>query len=77
MSELSYIEARDALLAHAAPLGTETVPLIAAAGRVLAQTLVAAENVPAFDRSPYDGYALRAVDSFGCSDAVPALLRLA
>ena len=76
MSELSYIEARDALLARAAPLGTETVPLRDAAGRVLAQSLIAAENVPAFDRSPYDGYAFRACDSAGASRDSPVTLRV-
>ena len=76
MSELSYIEARAALLAHAAPLGTETVPLISAAGRVLAQSLIAADNVPAFDRSPYDGYAFRAADVAAASEASPVTLRI-
>ena len=63
-------------MAHAVPLGTETVPLIAAAGRVLAQTLVAADNVPAFDRSPYDGYALRAADVAAASQESPVTLRI-
>ncbi|MCR5664317.1 MAG: molybdopterin molybdotransferase MoeA [Oscillospiraceae bacterium] len=55
---------------------TETVPLERALGRVLAADIEAAEYVPGFDRSTVDGYALRAADSFGCSDAVPAVLRL-
>lgn len=76
MSVLSYIEARDRLLAHAAPLGTETVPLRAAAGRVLARALVAADDVPAFDRSPYDGYAFRAADVAGACEDAPVTLRI-
>lgn len=54
----------------------ETVGLDTAVGRVLAEDIVAAEYVPDFDRSTVDGYALKARDTFGCSDAIPALLTL-
>ena len=54
----------------------ETVPLDCALGRVLAEDLRAAEYVPDFDRSTVDGYALCAADTFGCSDAIPAVLNL-
>lgn len=54
--------------------GTETVALSAAAGRVLTSDVCAAEYVPDFDRSQVDGYALRASDTFGCSESIPALL---
>ena len=60
------------------PLGrTETVPLAEAPGRVLAEPITAQEYVPDFDRSTVDGYACRAADTFGCSDAIPAILNLA
>ena len=60
------------------PLGrTETVPLAEAPGRVLAEPIRAQEYVPDFDRSTVDGYACRAADTFGCSDAIPAILNLA
>ena len=60
-----------------APLcGMETVSLYAAAGRVLADNIVAGEHVPDFDRSTVDGYAVRARDTFGCSEAIPAILPL-
>ena len=60
------------------PLGqTESVPLPAALGRVLAEPITAQEYVPDFDRSTVDGYACRAADTFGCSDAIPAILNLA
>ena len=52
----------------------ETVPLSAAIGRVLAEDVTAGEYVPAFDRSTVDGYAVRARDTFGCSDSIPAIL---
>ena len=56
---------------------TETVPLSRALGRVLAEDVLAEEYVPDFNRSTVDGYALRAKDTFGCSDAIPAVLNLA
>ena len=40
------------------PLDTETVPLVSAVGRVLAQDVVAAVNIPPADISAMDGYAL-------------------
>ncbi len=59
------------------PVGSgEDVPLAQALGRVLAEEVKAEEFVPDFDRSTVDGYALRAKDTFGCSDAVPAILDL-
>lgn len=55
----------------------ELVPLDEAAGRVIAHDVVAEEGVPPFDRSTVDGFAVVAADTFGCSDALPALLDLA
>ena len=55
----------------------ETVPLSDALGRILAEDIIAGEYVPDFDRSTVDGYAVRAADTFGCSDAIPAILPLA
>src|ERR1700681_3967977 len=59
-----------------APLPGETVALAAALGRVLAQDVTAPIDVPPFDRSNVDGFALRAADSGGASDAAPIRLRL-
>lgn len=56
---------------------TETVTLTEALGRVLAEDIAAEEYVPDFDRSTVDGYAVRAADTFGCSDAIPAILPVA
>jgi len=53
---------------------TEHVPLAAAIGRTAAADICAGEFVPDFDRSTVDGYALRASDTFGCTDAIPAIL---
>ena len=57
--------------------GVEMVDLGEAAGCVIAHDVVAAQGVPPFDRSTVDGYAVVASDTFGCSDALPALLELA
>ena len=55
---------------------SESVRLDEAIGRVLGEDIPAGEYVPDFDRSTVDGYALRAKDTFGCSDSVPAILPL-
>ena len=54
--------------------GTETVSLGEALSRMLARDIAAREDVPGFDRSSVDGYAVRAEDTFGCSESIPALL---
>ena len=72
----TYPEARDALLMRVAPVGTETVPLDEALGRILAEDLVSAENIPPFDRSAFDGYAFRAADLTGASREAPVTLRI-
>ncbi|MGH2949247.1 MAG: hypothetical protein ACRDPC_23835, partial [Solirubrobacteraceae bacterium] len=46
-----------------APLGAERVPLAVAAGRVAAEPAHSAVDLPPFDRSAMDGYAVRAADT--------------
>lgn len=58
------------------PRGAEAVPLAAALARVLAEDVVAAVDVPGFDRSGVDGFALRAADTLGATEAAPVTLRL-
>ena len=58
------------------PLPAEEVPLAAALGRVLAADVVAPLDVPGFDRSNVDGFAVHAEDTFGASDDHPVTLRL-
>jgi molybdopterin molybdotransferase len=52
---------------HATPVGTEIIDLEHAYGRVLAEPIIAKHDVPPFDRSPYDGFAIRSLDSEGAS----------
>ncbi|MBI1913557.1 MAG: molybdopterin biosynthesis protein [Planctomycetes bacterium] len=60
-----------------APLEAEEVALAELLGRVLAADVVAPVDVPSFDRSNVDGYAVRAEDVYGCSEEQPARLQLA
>ncbi len=55
---------------------TEKVPLSLALGRILAEDVLSCEDLPAFSRSTVDGFAVRASDTFGCSEAIPAMLKL-
>lgn len=55
---------------------TETLPLSEARGRILARDVRAKENIPFSERSTVDGYAVKAAEVFGASDAVPAILKL-
>ena len=68
------------VLAHIrtfSPLAAETVPLGEAAGRWLAEDWYAPEDLPGFDRSTVDGWAVHARDVFGASEGAPALLECA
>jgi len=55
-------EALERLLDDAAPLSDETIPLAEAAGRVLAEPVLALRTQPPFNASAMDGYAARAAD---------------
>jgi molybdopterin molybdotransferase len=53
-----------------------SVPLQYALNRVLAEDIIAEENLPRFDRSAVDGYAVKAEDTFGVSQFKPKTLKL-
>jgi len=59
------------------PVGVEIVPLAEARSRVLAEDLLVPIDVPPFDRSLVDGYAVRASDTFDANEDAPVSLRLA
>ncbi|MBM9536478.1 molybdopterin molybdotransferase MoeA [Desulfobulbus alkaliphilus] len=66
-------------LAHFSTFSTldeQTVPLHAARNRVLTRDIISQEALPPFSRSTMDGFAVRARDTFGCSDSEPALLQV-
>jgi len=58
------------------PIGKENISLSEAYGRVLAEDIVAQLDVPPFSRSTADGYAVRAMDTFGADEDQPVTLRL-
>jgi putative molybdopterin biosynthesis protein len=58
------------------PRDIEVVPLDAALGRVLAVDVVSPVDVPSFDRSNVDGFAVVAEDTFGASEEVPRMVLL-
>ena len=58
------------------PRRVERIPLDAALGRVLAADVIAPVDVPSFDRSNVDGFAVVAGDTFGASEEVPRSVRL-
>src|SRR6266478_6822563 len=58
------------------PLDSEEIPLSDALGRVLARDVLAPVDVPSFDRSNVDGFAVRAEDTFGASEDRPRTLTL-
>jgi len=57
-------------------LETEEVDLVNGLGRILAQEITAPEELPPFSRSTMDGFAVRARDTFGCSESEPAMLEI-
>lgn len=76
---LKVISARDALniiLEHSGSFAAESqaVPICDCVGRTAADDIISGESIPAFNRSSVDGFAAAAADTYGCSEAVPAML---
>lgn len=71
-------EARDvfARVYAPSPLGTDRLPLAQALRRVLAQEVRASTDLPAFDRSTVDGYAVRAQETSRASSGAPVQLQV-
>lgn len=55
---------------------TETVSLVKAYGRVLAEDIISGEEIPGFNRSVVDGYAVKALETAGCTDSMPVFLQV-
>ncbi len=67
----TFEEARSIILNSVAPLGKERVALLDAQGMVIAEEIIAPWDMPVYDNSAMDGFAVRAAD---CCE--PALLRI-
>ena len=81
MPEFFNVLAPDAVFETLRPLlatsvGVEDVPTVEALGRVTAEDVLSPEDLPAFARSTMDGFSVRARDTFGASEGLPAYLDL-
>jgi len=77
MQVLTPADALPVLLDHlSVRVRTEAIPTADALDRVLAESQVAPSSLPAFPRSTMDGYAVRAADTFGATESLPAYLSL-
>ena len=74
---LSVVDAREQLLAGIGVLESEEVETGCCLGRVLAEEIIAPDNVPSFASSSMDGYAVRAIDVATAGVEAGVLLRVA
>ncbi|MDI6690630.1 MAG: molybdopterin-binding protein [Candidatus Bathyarchaeota archaeon] len=58
------------------PLGVEEIPILEAWNRVLAEDITAKIDIPPFNRSTVDGYAVKAEDAFGAEENKPIKLKV-
>lgn len=73
---ISVDEALAQVLESVVPLGVERVPLRDALGRILAEEIRSDRDIPGFDNSAMDGYAVRAADVAGAGERAPKRLRV-
>ncbi len=76
MTLLSVSDARARILSRFQPVSTESLPLADCLNRVLAQTISAATDLPPFDNSSMDGFAVRSADVADATPASPRRLRV-
>jgi molybdopterin molybdotransferase len=69
-------QALQIVLDNVAPLGVERLSITAALGRVLAEEVHSPRDIPGFDNSAMDGYAVRAADVAAASEARPVRLEV-
>ncbi len=73
---LTVAEALSAVLSQVSVLPSETVPLLEALGRVLAEPVLARDSLPPFANASMDGYALQGEDITQATPEHPAVLRV-
>ena len=76
MNKIDYHEATEMLIRNVTPIGICTVDVNNMQGRILAEDIIAEENVPYFAKSPYDGYAFYSGDTSGASKENPVTLKV-
>ncbi|MGA2410758.1 MAG: gephyrin-like molybdotransferase Glp [Candidatus Binataceae bacterium] len=73
---ISADKALQIVLDNAQRLGAERLPVLNVLGRVLAETIRSPRDIPGFDNSAMDGYAVRAADVAAASEARPVMLKV-
>ena len=75
---MTFDEAKKAISLHLKPepLGTEEISLLEAYDRVLTEDMASALDIPPFNRSTVDGYAVKAEDTFGAEENQPIKLKV-
>ncbi len=75
---VSREEALSALDQHLtiAPPASEELSLSLSLGRIVAEEILSPEDLPEFDRSTMDGFAVRSADTFGAAESRPALVTI-
>jgi molybdopterin molybdotransferase len=73
---LEYEQALQRILSSVPSPQSETVSLTQAVGRVVTEPVASPIDLPPFDNSAIDGYAVRAIDTAGATAAAPVKLRL-
>ena len=71
---ISVEEALARILSHVRPLEPERVPILDAQARVLSEQIVSDIDIPPFDNSAMDGYAVRSADVAGATPSTPVHL---
>jgi len=71
---ISVEEALTEILSHVHPLEPERIPILEALGRVLAEEIVSEIDIPPFDNSAMDGYAVQSADIAGATAESPVAL---
>ena len=73
---VSFEEARAMILGSVQPVGIERIHLLEATGRILAEDVAAPWDMPLWDNSAMDGYAVRAQDTKGATEKTPRFLKV-
>ena len=73
---ISVEEALERILSHFSVLDAEERPILDALGQVVAEDIVSRITIPPLDNTAMDGYAVRAPDTAGASEASPVRLRV-
>lgn len=73
---ISVEEALERILSYVSILPAEEKPILDALGQVVTEDVVSQVAIPPLDNTAMDGYAVRAADTTGASEASPVMLRV-